>query len=305
MRASAVRRRGKLRRAWAVALVVLGAIGVLVVAVWLVVRPGPPDATTTLADHGVVGELWLPSATAEPGPGVVVLGGSEGGMPSAWGANAFASEGIARLNVALFGHPGLPDRLLEIPLEQVVAGVDYLRGRPEVDGDRIWLIGVSRGSEAAMLTAAAEPALVYGVVAAVPGSAAVCGIPCDGPAWTLEGEGVASTRMYGATEPWDRPEAAIPAQDIAGRLVTICGGVDDIWPSCLHAEALAERREDAVVAGHDRRFVFEDAGHGVGRMVPAPRVFPAAWFGGPDEQARRDLWPQLIEIIHGRDLEEG
>lgn len=305
MAAQQARGRTRARRVARIAAGVVGVTFVAVVAVWLVVRPGPPDATTTLVDYGVVGELWLPPATEEPVPGVVVLGGSEGGMPSSLRASAFASEGIATLNVALFGRPGLPDRLLELPLEQVAAAVEYLRSRPEVHGDRIWLVGISRGSEAVMLTAIAHPGLVHGVVASVPGSAAVCGIPCDGAAWTIGGEGVPSTRMYGATEPWDRPESAIPVQDLEGRLVTICGGEDALWPSCLHAGALVERREQAGVAGRDRHFAYEDAGHAVGGMVPAPRVLPPRWFDGPDEAARRDLWPQLIEILHDEDLAAG
>jgi uncharacterized protein len=187
--------------------------------------------------------------------------------------------------------------IFEIPLEQVVAGVEYLRSHPEVDDERIWLVGGSRGSDAAMLTAIAHPGLVDGVVASVPGSAAVCGIPCDGPAWTIDGEGVPSTRLYGATEPNDRPDAVIPVQDLEGRLVTVCGEQDETWPSCRHAGALEERRERAGVGGQDRHFAYEDAGHDVGWLAHAPRVLPARLYGGPDEEARRDLWPQLVEII--------
>ena len=315
MDATQARGRTKARHGARIVVGVVGATLVAIVAVWLVVRPGAPetttmprpeapDETTTLADHGVVGELWLPAATEDPVPAVVILGGSEGGLPWSWIASAFAPEGIATLSIALFDHPGLPDRLLELPLEQVVAGVEHLRSRPEVDGDRIWLIGISRGSEAVMLTAIEHPGLVHGVVASVPGSAAVCGLPCDGPAWTIGGEGVPSTRLYGATEPRDHPDAAIPVQDLQGRLVTICGGEDEVWPSCRHASALQERREQAGVTERDRHFAYEQAGHSVGIMAHVPRIVPARVFG-PDEVARRDLWPQLIEILHDEDHAAG
>jgi uncharacterized protein len=216
-------------------------------------------------------------------------------------ASGFAPEGIATLSIALFDRPGLPDRLLELPLGQVIAGGEYLRSRPEVDGDRIWLAGVSRGSEAVMLTAIAHSGLVHGVVASVPGSAAVCGIPCDGATWTIDGEGVTFTRL---TEPRDQPDAVIPVQELQGRLVTICGEEDGVWPSCRHDSALEERREQAGVAEQDRHFAYEDAGHSVGVMTPAPQIVPARVFG-PDEVARRDFWPQLIEILHDEDLAAG
>lgn len=62
--------------------------------------------------HGV---LFLPAATG-PRPGVLVLGGFEGGVPlnmAAW----LASHGYAALALAYFRYEDLPTALEEIPLE--------------------------------------------------------------------------------------------------------------------------------------------------------------------------------------------
>ena len=62
--------------------------------------------------HGV---LFLPN-TQERHPGVLVVGGSEGGMPAhkaAW----LASRGYVALALAYFRYDGLPGQLEGIPLE--------------------------------------------------------------------------------------------------------------------------------------------------------------------------------------------
>ncbi|MDU0291699.1 acyl-CoA thioesterase/BAAT N-terminal domain-containing protein, partial [Saccharothrix longispora] len=80
-------------------------------------RQTVPDGVerTEVAERGLVGVLFEP-ADAGPHPGVLVLGGSEGGLRED-DAALLASHGFAALALAYFGAPGVPDDLVEIPLE--------------------------------------------------------------------------------------------------------------------------------------------------------------------------------------------
>jgi dienelactone hydrolase len=250
----------------------------------------------TLDDDGVVGDLWAPAGVSEPGAGVVIVGGSEGGRAGRLTGPLLASHGIPAIGIALFDHPGLPTDLRELPLEQVAAAAGTLAARPETDADRIWLLGVSRGSEAALQTAVAFPGLVHGVIAITPNSAALCSLPdCDAAAWTLAGEPVATTRQAATTEPIDVPDAVIEIERFDGRLVTVCAGWDEVWPSCSFADALVSRRQAAGVAAEDLHLAYDRAGHGVGTLVPYQPGSTA--LDDRDELARQDLWPRLLEFL--------
>jgi dienelactone hydrolase len=250
----------------------------------------------SLAEDGVVGELWTAGGTGGPGPGVVVVGGSEGGLAGTEIAPLLASHGLPTLGIALFGHPGLPETLHEVPLEPLAAAVSALAARPEVDERRVWVLGVSRGSEAALLAALAWPELVHGVVAAVPNAVALCSLPdCDEAAWTLEGQPVPTTSQVATAEPTDEPDAVIEIERFDGPLVTICGGWDEVWPSYSFADALADRRAAAGVDDADLALAYPRAGHAVGTLVPLQPGSTA--LDDRDELARRELWPQLLDQL--------
>jgi len=102
--------------------------------------------------------FFLPegASAADPGPAVVLLHGA-GGVQSAREmayAAQFAEMGIAALVVDVFGSrrdiaTGFVNRLIHITEAAMVtdayAALDWLDARPEVDGDRIALIGFSYG----------------------------------------------------------------------------------------------------------------------------------------------------------------
>jgi dienelactone hydrolase len=133
-------------------------------------------------EAGLVGAYYRPDSRG-PLPTVLVLGGGEGGLVEG-GARSFAAEGYAALSLAYFGLSPLGRDLIEIPLEYFAAALRWLRGRPEADGDRAAVVGVSRGGELALLLASTYPQDVGAAVGYVPSSVVYSGSSLDPWGWS-------------------------------------------------------------------------------------------------------------------------
>jgi predicted esterase len=112
--------------------------------------------------------------------------------------------------LAYFKAPGVPQKLLNIPLEYFRGALAWLERQPEVDAQRTAVLGISRGSEAALLLGVHYRDLVHGVFALMPSSVVNCGIrdytapDCIGAAWTLGGKPL----PYGSKRRCSWPAAA-------------------------------------------------------------------------------------------------
>ncbi len=111
--------------------------------------------------------LYLPQGGGAPVPAVVLLHGAGGVMPSRSPtyARQFAAMGVAALVVDVFAPrrdiaTGFTRRVLSITeamyLADAYSGLAFLADRPEIDGDRVAVMGFSYGGMAAVL-AAHEP----------------------------------------------------------------------------------------------------------------------------------------------------
>ena len=259
------------------------------------------ETTATLTADGFVGELWYPANTAARHPAVLVLGGSEGGLPGPLLPALLASHGYPALAVAYFAEPGLPKTLSRIPLEYFAGALRWLARQPGVDPARIAVLGVSRGSEAAQLLGVYYPDLVHAVIASVPSNVAVCSYPgCTGPAWTRHGQALPYTSEIDNPSPAGNPGAVIPDQRIQGPVFLDCGEADQTWTSCRYAQAIL----GLLDAHHDRwahvLYAYPGAGHLVGNLVPDEPASPAADPDyAADQQARALLWPHLLSFLAG------
>jgi len=250
---------------------------------------------TTLGANGFVGYYWAPSTTGKR-PAILALGGSEGGAATYLLAARLAARGYPALALAYFQEPGLPQTLSNIPLEYFAKALRWLRRQPHVDPDRVVALGVSRGSEAALLLGVHYPDLVHGVVAAVPANVAVCSFPaCDGPAWTLGGKPVPFTRQFDEPHPTDDPAAAIPVERIHGPVFLDCAGMDTVWDSCPYATAIMERLDAHHFPHPHTLHRYAQAGHHVGVLIPyEPTVIDTTQ---ADERARERQWPELLAFL--------
>jgi dienelactone hydrolase len=250
--------------------------------------------------EGLVGELLLPGTQPRgPLPAVLVLHGSEGGLHKQY-AQALAGEGYVTLALAYFGAEGLPQGLEEIPLEYFGEGLRWLQAQPEVDAERIGVVGRSKGGELALLLGATYPEKIKAVVGYVPSGVAWQSIP-SGPAsmregpkssWTFGAEPVPfvpfkpSPPVMAAIEGffWGRPtsltilhesaledeavveRAAIAVERINGPLLLISGTDDRLWPSTRLSEIAMER-----LRSHEHPFPYEHLRYeGAGHLIRAP-----------------------------------
>jgi dienelactone hydrolase len=233
--------------------------------------------------HGVV--FW--PAEGGPHPAVLVLGGSEGGVPrrrAAW----LASHGYAALALAYFRFENLPPQLEAIPLEYFGAALAWMRERPEILPDQIVVMGVSRGAELALQLGSMYPH-VKAVVAYAPANVlhrACCGGNLYPFAWTWMGQPLAFVRrdVYGSEAVF----ATIKVENSKGPILLIAGDQDHVWDSAGMARAIVERLKHAHFAAEVGELSYPHAGHIAGR----PEIIPE-WHG------------QLTNPISGRPTDYG
>lgn len=262
--------------------------------------------TLTPARDGLDGVFISPARARHRGA-VLVFGGSEGGVYCSY-ARAFAAEGLPTLCVGYFHAPGLPDRLVDIPLEYFAKALRWLARQPQVDPARVSVYSGSYGSEAALLLGVHFPRLVHRIVATVPSSVVTCGImgagrvppsgnPCLGSPWTLDGKPLPHTALLDDPHPSDAPAAVIPVARIRAPLLLACAGADQEWASCTYASAIvAERKGEPT-----RLYQYPRAGHYVGaaELAYAPGGMQSDLFPPWEERGREDLWPRVAAFLRG------
>ncbi|MGZ6013907.1 MAG: acyl-CoA thioester hydrolase/BAAT C-terminal domain-containing protein, partial [Caulobacteraceae bacterium] len=254
-------------------------------------------------------------------PGLLILGGSEGGHgPAFHFAATFARRGFASLGLAYFADPGLPATLENVPLEYFTAAIDWLVAQPGVDPKRIGVFGGSKGAEAALLVASRDPR-IKAVVAGVPSSVAWQGVnmanPANpGPSWTLNGKPIpyahydGSQPFRGILDLYQRslakapPEAVIPVERINGPVLLVSAKSDGLWPSAAMGDAVISRLDKAKFRFPHTNLAYADAGHaGFGEPLPPGSAVPPAMLaqlGGTAQgnlAMRADAWPKILAFL--------
>jgi uncharacterized protein len=271
------------------------------------------------------GTLFMPAGSGKH-TALLLIGGSEGGLDTiSQMATSFAAEGFATLALAYWRAPGLPQTLENIPLEYFDRAVAWLQQQPRVAHGGVGMVGWSRGSEAALLTAVRN-SQIHAVVGVAPSSVVWPGLNFQNfavpkPAWTAKAHPLQAvpldsssysqnkplTEMFNANFPLlDRhPEAVIPAERIHGGVMLISGGDDHIWPSTRFADRIGARLQ---AAGFKHQYVhlnYPAAGHAVfvgAPTSPMARSLGAAiqYLGGTKEAnaaAWSDSWPQVLKFF--------
>jgi hypothetical protein len=265
------------------------------------------------------GTAVLP-ADASSSTGVLVLAGSSGRVDIDR-ARLLAKHGALALALQWFGGPSQCPGVCEIPLETFTTAIDWLVER---GSQRIGIVGLSKGAEAALLVAVRD-IRVDAVVAISPSSVvwANVGPGYDGAdypyrsSWSWEGrplpfvpydeawappagqQPVSFRPLYEASlraHPEAAAAAAIPIERARGDVLLIAGGDDALWPSAAFAETLVAR---CRAAGRPVGLITHpDAGHRPifpDEAPPAPSA-SVAHGGSPTADAAlgRAVWPAVL-----------
>ncbi|WP_114578654.1 acyl-CoA thioesterase/BAAT N-terminal domain-containing protein [Saliphagus sp. LR7] len=103
---------------------------------------------TQFGKEDLSGVVFEPAGPG-PYPGVLVLHGSGGTLPT-YSAALLAAHGFIAVALRYFGEDDtIPDELTRIPLSYFDEAADRLRHQPDVIGERIGLVGHSRGQRLA------------------------------------------------------------------------------------------------------------------------------------------------------------
>lgn len=261
-------------------------------------------------EQGLVGALYRPAGN-EHVPGVILLGGAEGGMHED-DAALLAAHGYAVLALAYYGMPGLPPTLRDVPLEYFGTALDHMRSHPNVQAHRLAVVGASKGGEAALLIGSILGGL-RAVVSVVGSGLVTQGISQDVlggsfleimatpvASWTYQGfelpyiPNVITPRMKWAvadgspvTLKWAMPEHGKLAADLVSAstiavdridgAVLLISGEDDQGYGVAYHDAAARRLARSDHPGNWQHIIHKDAGH----LIAAPPYGPTTQSTSP------------------------
>jgi dienelactone hydrolase len=273
-----------------------------------------PDVQRIRVDGALHGVFFVPDEAGRH-PGILVLGGSEGGMPlrrAAW----LASHGYAAFALCYFRCEGTPQQLENIPLEYFAQALSWMTQRPEVAADRLAVMGTSRGGELALQLGSMYPE-IKAVVAYVPANVRypACCQQQGGAAWTWQGRPLAWAPRRPNASPELAWDAQIAVEHTKGSILMIGAKDDGVWPSAEMVDAAASRLRSSHFAYQVVALKYDHAGHRVGlpEIIPAWSngvVHPVSGrpidFGGTPEgnaESSLDAIPKVLDFLRGSLLE--
>ncbi len=254
---------------------------------------------TQISNESFTGRLWLPENIGS-NPAILLIGGSGGGYENQ-DAKWLSSAGFVVLNVRYFGVKGLPDNLVNIPIEYFHNALHWLNKHEAVQQGAIGLFGHSKGTEAAILTAHNNE-LVKAVVLRAPSAIVWAGpgwagfnesswtvgqVPLnfhsvgliDGAVWLsriLRNKKMITTReMFenALLEQSKAEQALLPVNEIKAHLLLLSGRDDKQWPSTVMANTLTSILTMSDFNYRYQHIAFENAGHRPGRQSKPDDTF--------------------------------
>jgi dienelactone hydrolase len=284
---------------------------------------------TEVREQGLVGRIYEPEGPRRPA--VLVLGGSQGGIPVNF-APVLAGHGYATFALAYFRADGLPVDLVDVPVERLERGLEWLRARPSVDPGRVAVLGHSRGAEAALLLASLN-AKVKAAVALAPSHVVwegavrdptkkgLAALKSDRSAWTRAGQPLpfvpktVTPDLAGRVTAGERfhaiemmrlssvdlmavERARIPVEKIRGPVLLVSSLSDRMWPAADMADRVTEALRAARFPHRVEHLQYDGLAH----------VMPDAWLpamhggtlGGTAEGtmgAFGRYWPAVLSFL--------
>jgi dienelactone hydrolase len=232
------------------------------------------------------------NADGTPRPGVLLLHGTIARVMED-AAALLASRGFATAAPLYYGAEGLPPEYMRIPLEYFETALEWMAARPEVDADRLAVMGRSRGGELGLLVGSHFPA-VKAVISLAGSGVVFNGLPAnprdsridtpwtfggkplpyverkDTPGFTFRaitggftGKPMATLPTYenGMKDTAAVDRATIEVEKIGGPVLLASGGCDRVWPSSRLSEIAADRLKAHHHPYPVKHLSYEEAGH--------------------------------------------
>lgn len=210
---------------------------------------------------------------------LLLLGGSEGGLPNYYDTEKLTNLGYSCLILGYFNTKSTPDRLEMIPIEYFDKAIKSLKSRPELKKKKIVVWGGSKGGELALLLASRNKQ-IKGVIAAVPSSVVFQGLSGRLTSSWSENE---KPVPFVPFAPFDFSKivnneyvevyklsleqtnyvkkAEIKVENINGPILLLAGKADSMWPSNQMSEMVIKRLEEHKFAHWYKLYSYENAGH--------------------------------------------
>ena len=259
-------------------------------------------------DSTILDTKYSPPSGEPANVALMVLGGSEGGLPRK-NVESFTAKGYPCLKVGYFGTENTPDHLEMIPLEYFEAAIERFRSYPEVGDKKIVLFGGSKGGELALLLASLYEQ-IEGVIVRVPSSVVFQGIGGPSSSWSYRGRPVPYVPYY---EPFDYSsvvnnqwvelyrlsltqeeaveKAAIEVENISGPILILTGKEDTMWPSSRMGDMIIDRLKEHHFPHRYEHVAYDNAGHSLNEK---------GFRGGTEEgnkRARIDSTQRIFDFL--------
>lgn len=286
--------------------------------------PGNKLAALKLDQDGLKGTLFSPDLNKRY-PGVIILAGSNGGSVD-WLAKAIASHGFSVLDLPYFKYPGLPENMVNIPIEYFKKAIDWIKKQKSVKTGKIGLVGGSRGGELALLLGSMFNEF-KAIVGWVPAAHLWQGEDYTKlvPTWIYKGKTLpfigeefsqeelkkfysgqmTSFRKYFLNtlenlKPSLINKATIAVQNIKAPLLLVSGEDDQTWPSTEFCQMVIKRLKSFNFEYECKHIIGKNAGHLV--FLPDFITETSRHFNGGTREAELHesirSWQETIRFLH-------
>jgi esterase/lipase len=293
-----------------------------------------PELKSIKIDDEFVGELFY---TEKPGrKTILALGGSDGNKSALdMIAAPLASHGFNVLSLSYFNDRGLPQKLSGIPLEYFEKVFDWIAGHPVTKGNDLYVFGVSKGGELALLLAS-RYSIIKKVVVFAPHAYCFQGIAFRNvSSWFYQGKPVPYIRIknrsvfgnmfecmlknkpfgycYAYKKALDKAtnkeQARIKIEQANADILLIAGKQDNIWNAYDGCIDIMNTLKESHYSKRYSLLSYEEAGH----PFPLPYIIPVGLTTGvkiaprlvlttgglPEGNARlqSDSWSKTLEFF--------
>lgn len=247
---------------------------------WLIERVSEDVKELILDNDQIQGKLYYKESSG-PQPLIIHLAGEPGIDYVEVNAKLMASKGIASLALPICGYKNLPDSFKEIPLEQIMNTIDYIKSLDLIDDTRIGLFGSTRGAELALLIGSKRNDLKL-IIAANPSDvvnqSVVKQMTTSKSSWSWEGKALSYSKvkkskvfklytnriasnqisqLMKSVYSHDTATQLIPVEQITAKVLLLAGESDDRWDSMMMATRIKSKINCEVVS-------YSNTGHVLG-----------------------------------------